>query len=235
MANIVAIILARGGSKGIPRKNIMRFCGKPLIAWTIECVKRVKEISSVWVSSDDDEILEVAKHYGANIIRRPSSLATSRSRAVDGWLHAINTIQQTEGKIDVVIAPQVTSPIREPNDVLNGIKKFLKDKYTTMFSGSIIGDFLIWEKRNNNLQSVNFDYKHWPRRQEFPEQFVANGSFWIFTPRSLKKYNNQLGGKIGVAPMEFWKSFEIDEPHDIELCELIMKHYILNKKPSAYK
>ena len=93
MPNTVAIILARGGSKGIPKKNIMNFCGQPLVAWSIECAKNASNVSSVWVSSDSNEILKIAEKHGAGVIRRPKSLATDKATSVSAYLHAIKEIQ----------------------------------------------------------------------------------------------------------------------------------------------
>jgi len=232
MIKIIAIILARGGSKGIPSKNIMKFCGKPLLVWSIEHAKKASGISSVWVSSDSEKILKIAKKAGASIIKRPKNLARDTSTSVSGWIHAINEIQKKDGEIDVVVALQATSPVRESSDIENGLTKFHKLKYDSMFSGSLIGDFFIWERnKKNNLKSINYNYHKRPRRQKFKEQYVENGSFYIFTPKNIKKYNNQLGGKIGIATMEFWKSFEIDSIENVEFCENIMKHYLLKKKP----
>jgi len=230
MTNSVAIILARGGSKGIPNKNITKFCGKPLLVWSIEQAKNTKGISSVWVSSDNEKIINIARKAGAHIIHRPKNLSTDYSSSVSGWLHAINQIEKDGSLIDIVIALQATSPVRESSDIENGLSKFQKMKYNSMFSGAIIGDFFIWEKHDKNvLKSINYNYRKRPRRQEFKEQYVENGSFYIFTPETIRKYNNQLGGKIGVATMEFWKSFEIDSFENIEFCETIMKHYLLKK------
>jgi len=227
--NVIAIILARDGSKGIPNKNIVNFCGKPLLAWSIEQAKKTNGISSVWVSSDSDKILEIARQNGAKIIHRPKSLSTSTSSATSGYLHAIDHIEKKGHRVDLVIAIQATSPVRESSDIEKGLKKFVKSKYDSMFSASLIGDFFIWKKKKNGLYtSINYDYKKRPRRQEFPEQYVENGSFYIFKPAILKKFNNQLGGKVGITTMEFWKSFEIDEVEDLELCEIIMNHYLLH-------
>ena len=89
---ITAIILARGGSKGIPNKNILNFCGKPLISWTIEnCFNA--GINSVWVSSDSEEILEISKNSGAQVLKRPNDLSNDNSTSEEGWLHAINHIE----------------------------------------------------------------------------------------------------------------------------------------------
>src|SRR5262245_58372852 len=124
--NSVAIILARGGSKGIPKKNIIDFCGKPLMAWTIEnCAQG--GCNSVWVSSDSAEILEVAEKYGAKTILRPAEISDDFATSESGWKHAIEYIEaQTGEKIDWVVAPQVTSPLREAKDIANGIAEVQK-------------------------------------------------------------------------------------------------------------
>jgi len=211
----IAIILARGGSKTIPKKNIIDFCGKPLLAWSIEQASSAKLIDQVWVSSDDNEIITIAQKYGAQTITRPKHLSTARSTSVSGWLHAIDEIKKKHIEIKTVIGLQATSPVRQSLDLDRSLQKFSNGKYDSMFSASKIGDFFIWKKTNGSYISINYDYKHRPRRQEFEEQYVENGSFYIFKPEILKKYANPIAGKIGISLMEFWKAFEIDEPDDI--------------------
>jgi len=231
MKHNVAIILARSGSKGIPKKNLMNFCGKPLIVWSIEQAKKSKNISSVWLSSDDDKILDVGKKYKINVIKRPKALCKDFSSAEDGYLHAINKIEKSTKKIDLVIGLQATSPIRESSDLEKAIKKFHRYNYDSMISACPIGDFFIWEKNKKGIwKSVNYDYRNRPRRQEFPTQYEENGSFYMFKPEILNKYKNRLGGKVGITEMEYWKHFEIDEPEDVFLCEIIMKNYLLKRR-----
>jgi len=224
--NNVAIILARGGSKTIPKKNIKDFCGKPLIAWSIEHAKNSKNIKNVWVSSDDEKILSIAKKYGAKTILRPKSLAKNTSTSVSGWLHAIDEIEKIDKKIDIVIALQPTSPIREKKDLDKGITKFERNNLDSMFSGSDIGNFFIWKKQGKSYSSINYNFHNRPRRQDFEKQYVENGSFYIFTPKIIRKFKNQLGGKIGIFLMDFWKSFEIDNKDDLKFLKIIMKNYL---------
>lgn len=229
MKNIVAIIPARGGSKGIKKKNLLDFCGRPLVEWSIEQALQTKQITSVWVSSDLQEILDIAINSKAETIKRPKILSTDTATAESTWLHAIGIIEDKIGKVDLVVGLQPTSPLREASDIDNAIKKFKKTKCDSLFSGSEIGDFYIWQKMKNEISSLNYDYKNRGRRQDFSNQFVENGSIYIFKPELLKKHNNRLSGKIEVSLMDFWKSFEIDSYDDIELCETLMKHYILKR------
>lgn len=228
MTNVVGIILARGGSKGIPNKNIVNFCGKPLLSWSIEQVKHAKGVSSVWVSSDNDVILDVAREYGANTIRRPEILSSDTSTSESGWSHALEHIEKSGTPVDLILALQSTSPLRETSDIETALHNFEKLKCDSMFSCSALRDFLIWEKMiSGTYKSVNYDHKNRKRRQDITEQYVENGSFYIFKPKILKELHNRLGGKIGITKMELWKSFEIDSIEDLELCETLMNHYLL--------
>jgi CMP-N,N'-diacetyllegionaminic acid synthase len=229
MKNIVAIIPARGGSKGIKKKNLINFCEKPLVVWSIEQALKAKRVSSVWVSSDLKEIQNVAIKSNARIIKRPKSLSTDTSATEETWLHALKIIEAKVGTVDLVVGLQPTSPLRESTDIDNAIKKFQITKCDSLFSGSDIGDFYIWQKRKKRIDSLNYDYKNRSRRQDFSKQYVENGSIYLFKPELLKKHHNRLSGKIEVSLMDFWKSFEIDDYDDIELCETLMKHYILKR------
>jgi CMP-N,N'-diacetyllegionaminic acid synthase len=227
MADIIAIILARGGSKGIPNKNIINFCGKPLIAWTIEQCIQAENINDVWVSSDDNDILDIAKQYGAKIIKRPCDISSDAATSESAWLHAIDYLQQNNIPLDIILAPQVTSPLREPIDINNAISKFVEGSYDSMFSASATGDLFFWEESDKEMVSVNYDSKNRKRRQDMKEQIIENGSFYLFKPELIKKYNNRLGGKIGCSKMEFWKMFEIDSLEDVRMCSALMQEFLL--------
>jgi len=227
MSNIIAIIPARGGSKGIPKKNIINFCGKPLIAWTIEQCIKAKDVNDVWVSSDDDDILDVAKQYGAKTIKRPQDISGDTATSESTWLHAIDVLQQKNIPLDVILAPQVTSPLRETKDINNAIFKFVEGNYDSMFSASTTDDLFFWEESDAGIDSVNYDYKNRKRRQDIKEQIIENGSFYLFKPEIIKKYNNRLGGKIGHSKMEFWKMFEIDDLEDVKICSALIKEFLL--------
>ncbi len=230
MANIVAIILARGGSKGIPNKNIIDFCGKPLIVWTIEQLKQSRGINSIWVSSDSEEILSISRNCGVKIICRPDGISSDSATSESGWIHALGYIENKVGCVDLVVASQVTSPLREPSDIERGIYDFQEQKCDSMFSCSIVEDLFFWGKMpDGKLRSINYDYRNRKRRQDISQQYIENGSFYLFRPEVLRKFNNRFGGKIGVTKMEFWKMFQIDEPSDIKLCQVIMRGYGLDK------
>lgn len=230
MKNIVAIILARGGSKGIPRKNIVEFCGKPLIVWTIEQLQQAKVVDSIWVSSDSEKILSISRSCEVETIHRPDEISNDAATSESGWLHALEIIESKVGIVDIVIAPQVTSPLREPEDIERGLCDFQMQKCDSMFSCSLAEDLYFWKKMPDGiLRSINYDYRSRSRRQDIPKQYIENGSFYIFKPDVLRQHNNRLGGKIGMTEMEFWKMFEIDSMEDLKMCEALMKVFLLNK------
>jgi len=224
----VAIILARGGSKGIPNKNIVEFCGKPLLAWTIEhCLDGGVDL--VYVSSDADEILDVGEKYGTRNIKRPDEISGDEATSESGWLHALEVIENINGKMDWVLAPQVTSPLRTSADISKGLDLAASGEFDSLFSCSIAEDLFFWEKRTNSLVSINYDWHNRKRRQDIPKQYIENGSFYLFRPEVLRQNNNRFGEKIGVIEMEFWKMFEIDSRQDLRMCSALMKEFLLNQ------
>jgi len=221
---VVAIIPARGGSKGIPRKNILEFCGRPLIAWSILQAVNTPEIDAVYVTSDDDEILDIATSYGAQRIKRPDEMSGDTSTSESAIAHALQGIEPAPA---IILMLQPTSPLRKPDDLSSAVRQFKTEMWDSGFSGAVLEDFLIWKKNERGiLESTNYDYKNRGRRQERKHEYVENGSIYLFKPEILVKNNNRMGGKIGVSLMDFWQSFEIDEPDDWELLETLFKKYL---------
>lgn len=229
---IDAIILARGGSKGIPKKNLKLFCGKPLIAWTILQTKLSKKINNVFVSSDSSEILNISKKYGAKVIKRPANISGDKAKSESAILHALTVIGDNQKGI-VMLEP--TAPLRSPEDLDECINIFIKENWDSGFSGAYLADFLIWKNINGKLKSINYNFKNQGPRQLRKPDIVENGAIYIFKPKIIKKYNNRFGGKIGVYLMNFWQSFEIDEIEDWNFVSLIFKNYLLKKYDYKYK
>lgn len=227
-SNIVAIIPARGGSKSIPKKNIIDFCGKPLIGWSIQQTLESKCVREVYVTTDDKEIADVSHKYGARIIWRPVELATDTSSSESALLHAIDEIEKIH-KVAVVVFLQATSPLREFIDIGKAVEIFFSENADSLFSAAVLEDFCVWENNNGNLKSVTFDYKNRGRRQDRKPYYLENGSIYVFKPEVFKQYNNRLGGKIVFYPMPLWKSYEIDDYETLEICEYFMMNKILKQ------
>ena len=218
---VVAIIPARGGSKGIPRKNILEFCGRPLIAWSILQAVNTPEIDAVYVTSDDDEILDIATSYGVQKIERPDEISGDTSTSESAIAHALQGIEPAPA---IILMLQPTSPLRKPDDLSSAVRQFKTEMWDSGFSGAVLEDFLIWKRKPGEvMESINYDYKNRGRRQDREHEYVENGSIYLFKPEILAKNNNRMGGKIGIYLMDFWQSFEIDEPGDWELIEILFK------------
>ena len=221
--NIVCIIPARGNSKEIIDKNIINFCGKPLIAWSIEQALASNHINSVYVSSDSDKILNVSIKYGAKEIKRPDILAQDESSSEEALVHAINEIEQSDSnKIDLVVFLQGTSPLRSLGDIDGAINLFIKNNLDSLFSACDLKDLMVWKNVDSKLTSINYDYKNRERRQDMQKQYGENGSIYLFKPKIIRESMNRLGGKIGTYVMDAWKIHEIDNKEDIGICEYFM-------------
>lgn len=219
-----SIILARGGSKGIKNKNLILINKKPLIYWSIKNCLKSKKISSTWVSSDNKKILNLAKKFGAKIIIRPKYLASDKANSDDAWLHAVKHIEKTN-KIDIILGVQPTSPVRSEFDFDNAIRKFIKKKYSSMFSAGNFETFFTW-KNEKNKTIPNYNLKQRPRRQEIKKTILENGSFYIFDKQNFLKSRNRLFGKIGFYLMQKYRGFQIDNLEDVKFINTIFKTYI---------
>ena len=228
---VSAIVIARGGSKGIPNKNIMDFCGQPLVSWSIKQALAASNVNDVWISSDSREILSIGEKYGARSIVRPDEISGDSSSSESAWLHAIDVIEAEGGEpIDYVLAPQVTSPLREPGDFTKAIDLMVEEQADSLLSVAEVEDFFIWKRNSTGeIESVNYDYRDRKPRQQIENRYLENGSFYLFKPALIRQTQNRLGGKIGIFVMERYKMFQIDARDDIELCSVMMSGYGLDK------
>jgi CMP-N,N'-diacetyllegionaminic acid synthase len=225
--NTIAIILARGGSKGIPGKNIKSFLGKPLLAWTVIQAKISKNISKVYLSSDSDKILKIGEKYGAIAVKRPKNISGDKARSEEAVLHLLQNLDYNP---DGVVMLEPTAPLRDIQDIDNCINDFYLNKWDSGFSGAILEDFLIWKfNKKNKLLPINYNFKKKVPRQLRDPEVVENGSIYIFTSKSVKKNNNRFGGKIGFSVNQIWQSFEIDNIQDWKFVSLIFNRYLLKK------
>lgn len=217
--DILAIIPARGGSKGVARKNIRLLAGKPLIAHTIEHSLQSRLVNRTVVSTDNAEITKVAKQYGAEVVLRPPELATDTAGSEPALLHALSFLEQTEGyKPSLVVFLQATSPLRQPDDIDNAIETLNASKADSLFSCCSSHNFY-WRQENDQVVSVNYDYRNRSRRQDFAQEYIENGSIYVTKNAILKQYKNRLEGKIALYEMSQLDSFQIDDEEDYLLLE----------------
>jgi YrbI family 3-deoxy-D-manno-octulosonate 8-phosphate phosphatase len=221
---ILALIPARGGSRGIPRKNLQVVAGRPLLAHTISAAQATPAITRVVVSTDDAEIEGVARDCGAEVVRRPAEISGDTASSESALLHALTRLRRDEGyDPDLVVFLQATSPLREPEDITNAIDSLIGAGADSLFSACVQQGF-VWRRDGDDVASFTYDHRSRPRRQDAHEDVMENGSIYIFKPWVLEKEGNRLGGKIAVYPMSVRDSFQIDEPGDLELVEILFAH-----------
>lgn len=199
---IVGIIPARGGSKGIPRKNLREIAGKPLIVWSIEAAKDSKLLDAFFVSTEDEEIAKVAKKYGAKVIDRPEELATDDAKMMDVLKHALETT-----KADAIVLLQPTSPVREKGLVDKCIKIFKEKNADSLATGFIC---------------KYYEYgSEYTTRQKLPGFFYDDGNVYIFDENVIRS-GKRMGKKSERVIISKEQNFEIDEEFDFWLVEQIL-------------
>ena len=217
-ARILAVIPARGGSKGVPHKNIKQLAGKPLIAWTIEAARQSKYITTTIVSTDDEEICAVAKEYGAEVpFIRPPHFAEDDTPGVAPILHAIEQCPN----YDYVVVLQPTSPLRTTEDIDGAIEKMLTHERDFCVSVAEATQSPYWMytlKDENNMQPL-IDKPLVVRRQDLPKAYILNGAVYVAKVEELKKTETFLTPETVAYEMPEERSFDIDVERDFYICE----------------
>ena len=221
----LAIIPARGGSKRLPRKNILDLCGKPLIAYTIEAALKSKYISKVIVSSDDEEILNIAKEYKADFIKRPDELARDTTPTEPVVEHILQNIKDL-GNYSYLVLLQPTSPLRDEKDIDEAISKLIQEKDATALISvkEIDNKILKAFKINNNgyLEGISNNKYPFMRRQDLPKVFMPNGAIYIISINEFLKTKRLFSDNAISYLMNEEKSLDIDTIDDFEK----IKNYI---------
>lgn len=221
--NLIAFIFARGGSKGIKDKNIREAGGIPLIAHAIKCGLESKYISRVIVSTDSNEIAAVARKFGADIILRPSELASDTASEILAWRHATETLPN----LDLFISIPATSPLRAPIDIDNAIERFKKGDCDIVFgiSQSSRNPYLNMVTINSeDLIQVAIPGSTAVRRQDVPEVFDITTAVYVTTPGYVRTCTRLMDGRVGYVEIPPSRSLDIDEEFDLYLADLILTH-----------
>ncbi len=220
---ILAIIPARGGSKGVPRKNIRLLAGKPLIAWTIEEAKKSKYIDRLILSSEDDEIVQTAKDFGCEVpFIRPAELALDNTPGIEPVIHAIDTITE---KYDYVLLLQPTSPLRKVEDIDLCIEKCIESAVPACVSICEVDHSPYWmfvKDEQKRLKPIIKMEGQFSRRQELPPVYRLNGAIYIALCDYVRDKRSFLSDKTIGYEMSVNNSLDIDTEYDFKLAEVIM-------------
>jgi len=227
--NILAIIPARGGSKGIPHKNIKNLNGKPLIFYTIREAKKSKFLSRIVVSTDDEKISNVSKRYGVDVIKRPKKLAKDTTSSEAVIKHAINYLKKKEGfRADILVLLQPTSPLRKVNDIDNSIKKFLTSNCSCVVTVCETSHTPYWMykiTKNDKLEKLIKNKKVIKRRQDTPIVYQLNGAVYVFHAKKIMKDQSIVSGDVRAYVMPYERSIDTDQPFDLFICEMILTNW----------
>lgn len=218
----VAIILARGGSKGVPRKNLRRLGDQPLVVWTIAQARAARVVDAVFVSTDDDEIAEVARAAGAEVVMRPASLSGDTASSESGIAHALQVIESAGRAVTSVIFLQCTSPLRRRDDIDRAYATYLARGADSLLSVSPSHAFLWSEDERGLGRPLNYDPHRRPRRQDMAPQYRENGSIYVFARETFRRFGNRLGERVALHVMDEEAAYEIDSEVDFQVVAALL-------------
>ncbi len=223
MHRILAVIPARGGSKGIPRKNLLPLGGKPLIAWSIEQALASTGVTDTVVSTDCEEIAAVASRYGAQVpFLRPADLATDAAATEPVMQHALAQMEHRAGRYDAIMLLQPTSPIRLPTTIDKAVAQFLASGADSL-CGVVESHAFFWQK---DPVRASYDPANRPRRQDIPPQarrYRETGSLYITQRDIFVERNNRLAGSITLFEMDEREGWEIDSHTDLAVLRALIE------------
>lgn len=227
----VFIIPARGGSKGVPRKNLRKIGGIPLIAHSINAAYIYKKDAIVYVLTDDIEIKQTAQEFGAicpylRAEKTSDDVATTES-VIDEFLQWATL---NDKNFEKVVLLQPTSPLRQPKSISDAIDYL--QSYDSVLSVCLSNNFY-WNRMNNSACSVNYDFRQRPRRQDIKHEdnlYQETGSIYAFQRRGYEKYRNRLFGNIGFVVTADEEKFEIDTEFDFLLLDFLLENFNYDKK-----
>ncbi len=227
--NIICLIPARGGSKGIKKKNIKEINGKPLISWTIKEAKKSKYIDSIYISSEDEQILDISRQLGVKVIQRDETLALDTTSSMDVVIDFIKQLKRKNISYKHLLLLQCTSPLRKVNHIDEAIEIYLNnlDKYDSLIS--IVEQdkhpYLSRKINNNGMLEnfIEFDKNIYYRRQNYPKVYHINGAIYIAKVDIIMKEKTFETKKTYGYIMDKVSSIDIDDEIDFKMAEWLLK------------
>ena len=214
--SVVAVIPARGGSKQVPRKNVMPIGGVPLVARAIEAARAAPQIDRVVVSTDDAEIAEIARRYGAEVIDRPARLSGDTASSEAALLHALEEL----GDVEVLAFLQATSPFIESAALGRAVDRVRAGTEDVVFSAFETYAFL-WQQTAHGAVGVNHDAAHRPRRQDREPHFHETGAFYVMRAAGFIEARHRFFGRVGIELADERSAIEIDSADQAQLAQAI--------------
>jgi YrbI family 3-deoxy-D-manno-octulosonate 8-phosphate phosphatase len=217
---VVAIIPARGGSKGVPGKNVARVGGVPLIARAVRAALAAPRIGAVYVSTDDAVIAEAAREAGAGIVDRPPSIAGDLASSEDAVLHALSTLSERGVDPAVVVFMQATSPFIDSAGLNEAVARVEDGDEDVVFSAYETYAFL-WRASTGGAVGVNHDHSFRPRRQDREPHFQETGAYYVMNAAGFRQHRFRFFGRVGLQQVTQASGLEIDDPDELDIARAI--------------
>lgn len=214
---VVVVIPARGGSKGIPRKNLAYVAGHPLVGRAILAAQGAELVDTVIVSTDDSEIADASRRYGAGVVMRPSEISGDTASSETALLHAIDSREQ-QGKVTgTVVLLQCTAPFTNAADIDGTIAPVLEGRADSCFAASAFKHFVWQQDSEGTVHGANHDGGPRQRRQDLSSQYLEAGSVYAVTWARLKDAGHRFAGEVALHEVEAARVYEIDTPDELEI------------------
>lgn len=220
-AHAVAIIPARGGSKGVPRKNLRRVGGMPLIERAVRSALAAEVFRLVVVSTDDDEIARVAEAAGARIVRRPAEISGDTASSESAILHALHVLDASGEGAEIVAFLQATSPFIPPGALAAAVEEVRADRADSVFSAFETYGFLWRRDAEGTAVALNHDAAHRPRRQDREPHHLETGAFYVFRADGFREARHRFFGRVRIAEVPEWSAIEIDDAHQLRIARTL--------------
>jgi YrbI family 3-deoxy-D-manno-octulosonate 8-phosphate phosphatase len=224
----VAIIPARGGSKQIPRKNLERVGGVPLVARAVDAARAAACFDLVVVSTDDDEIAAVAEEAGARVIRRPAELSGDTAASEAAILHALDELEREGERFEVVAFLQATSPFLPSAALADAVAAVRQGESDSVFSAVETYGFLWRRGADGAAEAINHEAGHRPRRQDREPHYLETGAFYVFRADGFRAHRHRFFGRIGIAPVPDETAIEIDDDAQLQAARALA---VLHERP----
>ena len=230
--HLTAFIFARGGSKGLPGKNVKILAGKPLIAWAIETALKVSDVNRVVVSTDDPNIADIAREFGAEVpFIRPKNLASDNASEWDAWRHALLTLRDIEGEFpDPFISVPTTAPLRLPDDIRACISTYNEggaDVVLAVTEAHRNPWFnMVTTESDGTVRLVNEFSGFINRRQDAPSVRDITTVAYVANPHFILENNRIFDGIVKSISVPVERAIDIDTPYDFAIAEFLMNQRI---------
>jgi N-acylneuraminate cytidylyltransferase len=217
MSEVVAVIPARGGSKGVPRKNLQRVGGVPLVARAVDAARLCPAVDRVVVTTDDADIAAVAAEWGAEVVERPADLSGDEASSESALVHALDVLEARSVDVGIVAFLQATSPFIDVDALTSAVQLVRSRRRDSVFSAVETFGF-VWEKGiGGAAEPVNHEIDVRPRRQDRDPHYLETGGFYVMRAAGFRAARHRFFGSVGIAEVAPRSAIEIDTADELEL------------------